>query len=71
MFNFRLVCKLTPFIFGMQNALIDRIDGTKEKSKVTSTIDKLSVFFQYLPSFEEFKITSKKCENTYSDCRLF
>lgn len=62
----------------MQNTVMDRIDGASSRKKSRenlsdfSHVDNLAaVFFQYLPSLEDFKKTSAKCESNYSNCRLF
>lgn len=63
-------------MWGMQSAIMDRIEGSlerknEEKLSKTSAIDNLAIFFHYLPSFEEFKKSSVKCEKSYGNCQLF
>jgi hypothetical protein len=72
-----LLCKVKPFIWSMQKALNDRLTGENEINKQTPkndesiTPDKIAVFFQYLPSLEEFTKNGVECENHYPNCKLF
>lgn len=57
----------------MQKALNDKMSETEDKKQLDndSSPDKIAVFFQYLPSFEEFKNNGFECENNFKGCKLF
>lgn len=74
---FRLVCKLKPFIWNMQNVVVDKlksmVDTPKKAKEETSknSIDNVALFFEYLPSYEEYSNNGYDCENIYHQCKLF
>ena len=69
-----LFCKMKPFIWGMQKALNDKLNNGKEQTgnrRTAEEPDKIAIFFEYLPTFDEFKTNSVTCENDYKVCKLF
>jgi hypothetical protein len=68
-----LLCKLKPFVWNMQKAINERIVGapTQRSDEVNNQIDRMSVFFKFVPSLEEFKNNGMDCEQTYNTCKLF
>jgi len=68
-----LFCKMKPFIWGMQKALNDKLSGKEHtmNKKRTEEPDKIAIFFEYLPTFDEFKTNSVTCEDDYKGCKLF
>lgn len=70
-----LLCKLKPFVWSMQKAINTRIVG-EPKQRVDDVnkrepLDRMSVFFKYVPSADEFQSNGLECEDTYPTCKLF
>lgn len=68
-----LFCKLKPFIWGMQRALNDRLEEKNNSNGKYSfeEPERVAVFFQYLPTFDEYKRNSAACEVENKRCKLF
>lgn len=70
-----LLCKLKPFVWSMQKAINERIAGDVKaqvnNSKSSAYVDRISIFFKYVPSLEEFKNNGAECEDIYETCKLF
>lgn len=68
-----LLCKLKPFVWGMQRAIDERIVGTTNKraDDVKETNERMNIFFKFVPSIEEFKNNGVECEENYLSCKLF
>lgn len=70
-----LLCKLKPFVWSMQKAIDTRIVG-EPKQRVDDVnkqepLDRMSVFFKYVPSLDEFQNNGSECEENYPKCKLF
>jgi hypothetical protein len=70
-----LLCKLKPFIWAMQKAVIKKIDhqdtvdeDDHEAKKIHS---RKAVLFKYLPDLNEFKNNGMECEDKYNRCKIF
>ncbi|XP_070493315.1 uncharacterized protein [Chironomus tepperi] len=65
-----LFCKMKPFIWGMQKALNDKLSGKEPigNKKTGEEPDKIAIFFEYLPTFDEFKTNSVTCEDDHRGC---
>lgn len=67
-----LFCKIKPIIRSMQRALTDQLSGKEQSgAKNQDDPDKIAILFQYLPSFDEFKNNSPKCEDEFKRCKVF
>lgn len=70
-----LLCKLKPFVWSMQKAITDRIVGDVKQHgddiENKPSVDRMSIFFKYVPSLEEFKNNGVECEDTFKTCKLF
>jgi len=71
-----MLCKMKPFIWGMQKAINDKIIGGSDDEvpagkQQQQQSDWRNVFFRFLPSFEEFKNNGSECEASYKACKLF
>lgn len=67
-----LLCKLKPFVWNMQKAINEKIVGAEsERADEMNKMDRLSVFFKFVPSLEEFKNNGMECEENYKLCELF
>lgn len=71
-----LLCKLKPFVWGMQKAVDERIEadgGRKRRNNddVQPDVDHNNIFFKFIPSAEEFKNNGVECEESYRTCKLF
>ncbi|XP_050344027.1 uncharacterized protein LOC126769366 [Nymphalis io] len=60
-----LVCKITPFINKMQDAVFG------EKSDEFDKAHGASVMYRYLPTNDEFHTKSEICEEKHKDCKLY
>lgn len=67
MFNFR--CKTSPFIWGMQKAVSDRMDDEPDEN--IGKADRVSSLFKYIPDVDEFKMNADGCENRYTNCKIY
>lgn len=76
-----LLCKTTPFIWSMQNAVSAQMNesnvneleepANEDKQDTTADDSRLSPFFKHLPSFDEFKKHGTVCERQFKGCKLF
>lgn len=70
-----LLCKSAPFIWGMQKAIIERIDGVladdADNEVILKKKDRMSQMFKHIPELDEFKIHGDACELRYSKCIIF
>lgn len=62
-----LLCKLKPFVWGMQKAVDTRI----KRDDVAPDANRLGQFFKFVPSVEEFRNNGEECEESYRTCKLF
>ncbi|CAG9583177.1 unnamed protein product [Danaus chrysippus] len=61
-----LVCKITPFVSKMQEAVFDKdIVRSNEQTRGAS------IMYQHLPSSEEIHSRGEICEKKHKDCRLY
>lgn len=75
----QLICKTTPFIWGMQKAIaVQMNDSEQHKSDTDDTQDgstdeddRMQILYKHLPSMDEFKNRAAECEDQYSHCKLF
>lgn len=71
-----LLCKVKPFIWAMQKAVIKKIDDQQDapdeddKAKKTAHSRK-AILFKYLPDINEFKNNGMECEEKYNRCKIF
>lgn len=70
-----LLCKLKPFVWSMQKAIETRIVGEAKQRvddvKKQEPLDRMNVFFEYVPSLVEFQNNGSECEENYPKCKLF
>lgn len=70
-----LLCKLKPFIWSMQKAVINKIDQQQERNNDDNESKKKhnrkTILFKYLPDLSEFKNNGIECEDKYNSCKLF
>lgn len=67
-----LLCKLKPFVWNMQKAITERVVGDSQKpTDDKKNTNRMSIFFKYMPSLEEFKNNGVECEDSYKSCKLF
>lgn len=70
-----LLCKLKPFVWSMQKAIDTRIVGEPKQwvddVNKQEPLDRMSVFFKYVPSLDEFQNNGSECEENYPKCKLF
>lgn len=69
-----LLCKLKPFIWSMQKAVINKIDQQQESNNDNESKKKhnrKTILFKYLPDLSEFKNNGIECEDKYNSCKLF
>lgn len=70
-----LLCKLKPFVWSMQKAITERIVGDEKQHaddmNNRANTDRMSIFFKYVPSLEEFKNNGVECEDAFKTCKLF
>ncbi|XP_013099289.2 uncharacterized protein LOC106081686 [Stomoxys calcitrans] len=65
-----LMCKSSPFIWGMQKSLKQRIRGDASDGKESMENKKpfnVESFYAHMPSVEEFREHSAKCDQLYSE----
>lgn len=72
-----LLCKCSPFLWGMQRSIGERID---ERANPDEPIDnggdvmadkspnRMDGFFRHLPAMEEFRRNGVECEQRYGEC---
>nr|ADW40544.1 proctolin peptide [Bombyx mori] len=68
-----LVCKITPFIVRMQEAVFGnngRNDKTKSKGNEQQRNGVASVMYRYLPTQDEINEHSDICERRHRDCSI-
>lgn len=61
-----LVCKITPFVNKMQEAVFSQKD-----SKVDKKLHGAAFMYQHLPTPEEINDKNDVCERKYKDCKLY
>lgn len=70
-----LLCKLKPFVWSMQKAVNEKIVGDAKSSSDGDNdkphVDRLNVFFKFVPSLEDFMNNGMDCEDSYHSCKLF
>lgn len=68
-----LLCKLKPFVWNMQKAINEKIVGAENQrvDERNNEVNRMNVFFKFVPSLEEFKSNGMDCEDTYKTCQLF
>lgn len=67
-----LICKTAPYVWGMQKAIHERIDGVVEEDRVSSKSgNRLDFMFKYIPDLDEFKIHGDACEEKYVGCQIY
>lgn len=59
-----LICKSSPFIWGMQRSLMPKKDQPKEKRKRKG----VEVMLEFMPSFEEVAQNSEQCDRKHPFC---
>ncbi|KAL1505785.1 hypothetical protein ABEB36_005266 [Hypothenemus hampei] len=57
----QMICKISPFIWGMQRALTDTKNSIKEKKLLFD-------LFEYIPNVENIKMQSELCQQKYRLC---
>lgn len=68
-----LLCKSAPFVWGMQRAISERIDGTDEEEldeENQQKTNRIDAFFKYLPEVREFRQHGDSCEDRYTECKV-
>lgn len=57
----------------MQKAINEKIVGAENQQadEVNIEMDRINVFFKFVPSLEEFQNNGMECEDTYKTCKLF
>lgn len=71
-----LLCKSAPFVWGMQRAIAERIDGVEEDSeededeKAGQGGNRIEAFFKYLPEMKEFRHHGDGCNERYNSCAV-
>jgi hypothetical protein len=61
----------------MQKVVADKAKNMVEPSKnkkedaPKKAIDNIALFFEYLPSYEEYANNGEDCETSYHRCKLF
>lgn len=72
-----LLCKCSPFVWGMQRSIGDRIDGGNESDEQPPLDDdgvnpraanRLDGFFRHLPAMREFRENGNECERRHAAC---
>jgi hypothetical protein len=70
-----LICKMNPFVGGMQKALNDRLEkrniGEDPNSKDTENLTQMKVLFKYLPNMTDFNLNGNLCEDKFTNCKLY
>jgi hypothetical protein len=69
-----LICKMNPFIGGMQQALNDRLDPTVEARNSPdkeANLTRMKILFQYLPNMTVFSENGHLCEEKFNKCKLY
>ncbi|GAB0097399.1 hypothetical protein DMENIID0001_130360 [Sergentomyia squamirostris] len=69
----RLLCKTSPFVWAMQQAIADRIDGVEE-SEDNHTEDKGSIvdtIMRHIPNAKEVDMHGDACEERYPNCKVY
>ncbi|XP_059611811.1 uncharacterized protein LOC132258497 [Phlebotomus argentipes] len=66
----RLLCKTSPFVWAMQRAIGDRIDGPAEDNQ-TENEGILDTIMKHLPDGKEVDLHGDACEERYPNCRVY
>lgn len=69
-----LLCKGAPFIWGMQKAITQKIDGVPSDDvddEATKKNDRVAQMLKHVPDLNEFKIHGDACETRYNNCKIF
>lgn len=66
----RLLCKTSPFVWAMQKAIGERIDGTdQEENRQDSGF--LETIMRHLPDTKEVDLHGDACEDRYPNCKVY
>lgn len=70
-----LLCKSAPFVWGMQRAIAERIDGAEdseedENEKTANGGNRIEAFYKYLPEMKEFRHHGDGCAERYNSCSM-
>jgi len=70
----RLMCQITPVVHGMQKAVKQAIEQTKQANHATPEAgytSPMSALWRFLPTREELIKQSDSCEGLHPECQLF
>lgn len=70
-----LLCKMKPFVWSMQKAINEKLVGGRKKLadglKQKEHINRIDIFFEFVPSHEDFVNNGIECEANFTSCKLF
>ncbi|XP_077292903.1 uncharacterized protein LOC143915956 [Arctopsyche grandis] len=64
----QLICRISPFVSGMQKALVDAKNSDNKNQEPDTK--RTSALFRYLPEMAEFKKRGEECKHQHQECRL-